>query len=196
MLECTHPPNTSFEEIMVTAARVRGERSESGHSNPPISLPPSTPPRVRHKLRELALALNSLASDEEVVPGVPTESPAAEKLPPTAQAPSSPNETASSAVEENLEAQGALLPSLLENSDEDSGRFPHVARNSQTGFGHIRAVELPRKPFQPPSNQEAPARAPRPKSKPPSKRRSGTPAPDARLTGSADLERLGDRGAD
>lgn len=117
ILECIHPPNASFEEMMATAARVRSQRSEAGRFNPPISLPPFTPSLVRHKLRELALALNPLASDEDVVPRGPTEPPAPEQFPPTGQAP---------AAEDNLEAQGALLPNILENSDEGSGRFPHV----------------------------------------------------------------------
>jgi len=178
MLECTHPPNTSFEEIMATAARVRSQRSGS---NPSIALPSSVP-QVRQKLRELALALNPLASDQGVVLGRPTESP-----------------TVSPAGEENPEAQGILSPDILENSDEDSGWFPHVERSSPAGLGHHREVELPRKRFQPPSNQEVSVGSPQPGARSPSKgssAASGTPAQDARLTRSAEMERPGDRRAD
>jgi len=165
ILECTHPPNSSFEEIMATAARVKRQRSEAGRSNPPISLPPSAPLRVRHKLRELASALNLLASDEEVAPAPPMESPTVEQFSPMAQASSSSEETALA----------------FENSDKDSGRFPHVAQSSPIGFRLAHEAELSRKLFQLPSNREASVEAPRPKTKRHSKTRSaasGIPSQD------------------
>ena len=131
ILECSHPPHTSFEEIMAAAARVRGQRSNATDSSLSIALPPSTSPTVRQKLKELALALNPVPSNSEVAAlafgmstqYIPAQSAMTDRSTPTAQAGSRKETLSELAAEENPETENVIWDGILEDSDEESGPF-------------------------------------------------------------------------